>query len=65
MNEWIKKILNSTESWKYDTRRYIQLPDTRDIRIPNPELNKKTILKQYEEYILKKKVKEMNTPEKS
>ena len=65
MNEWIKKILNSTESWKYDTRRYIQLPDNRDIRIPNPELNKKTILKQYEEYILKKKVKEMNTPEKS
>ena len=63
MNEWIKKVLNSTESWKYDTQRYIQLPEKQDIRIPNPELNKKTILKQYEEYILKKKVKEMNTPE--
>lgn len=63
MNEWIKKELNTTESWKYDTARYIQLPDTRDIRIPNPELNKKTILKQYEEYILKKKVKEMNSTE--
>ena len=63
MNEWIKKILNSTESWKYDTHRYIQLPEKQDMRIPNPELSKKTILKQYEEYILKKKLKEMNTPE--
>lgn len=65
MNEWIKKELNATESWKYDTTRYIQIPDTREVRIPNPELNRKTILKQYEEYILKKKVKEMTTPEKS
>lgn len=65
MNEWIKKELNATESWKYDTKRYIQLPDTKEIKIPNPELNRKTILKQYEEYILKKKVKEMNTPEKT
>lgn len=65
MNEWIKKELNQTESWKYDTTRYIQLPETKEVKIPNPELNRKTILKQYEEYILKKKVKEMTTPDRS
>ena len=59
MNEYIKEILNNTESWKYDTQRYIQIPDKRSIRIPNPEISKKTILNQYEEYILKKKQKEM------
>ena len=59
MNEYIKEILNNTESWKYDTQRYIQIPDKRSIKIPNPEINKKTILNQYEEYILKKKQKEM------
>lgn len=60
MNEYIKEILNNTESWKYDTQRYIQIPDKRSIKIPNPEINKKTILNQYEEYILKKKQREMN-----
>lgn len=59
MNEYIKEILNNTESWKYDTQRYIQIPDKRSIKIPNPEINKKTILNQYEEYILKKKQREM------
>ena len=60
MNEWIKKMLNTTESWKYDTTRYVPFPERQNIRIPNPELSKKTILKQYEEYLLRKKVKEMN-----
>ena len=63
MNEWIKKVLNKTESWKYDTKRYIQLPVRENMKIPNPELSRKNILKQYEEFILQKKVKEMNTPE--
>ena len=63
MNEWVKHVLNTTESWKYDTKRYIQLPTQENIKIPNPELSRKTILKQYEDYLLKKKVKEMNTPE--
>ena len=64
MNEWIKTELNRKESWKYDTKKYIQLPnDDEDLRIPNPELNKKTILKQYEEFLLKKKVKEMESSE--
>ena len=63
LNEWIKKELNQKESWKYDTRKYIQLPTKEDIKIPNPELSKKTILKQYEEFLLQKKVKEMNKSE--
>lgn len=63
LNEWIKKELNQKESWKYDTRKYIQLPTKEDIKIPNPELSKKTILKQYEEFLLQKKVKEMNKTE--
>ena len=63
MNEYIKEILNNTESWKYDTQRYIQIPDKRSIKIPNPEINKKTILNQYEEYILKKKQREMTGQE--
>ena len=63
MNEWIKRELNTKQSWKYDTKKYIQLPTKEKIKIPNPELSKKTILKQYEDFLLKKKVKEMNTPE--
>lgn len=63
MNEWIKNELNTKESWKYDTYKYIQIPNKEDIKIPNPELNKKTILKQYEEYILNKKIKEMENKE--
>lgn len=62
MNEWIKNELNLKQSWKYDTKKYIQLPTKENIRIPNPELSKKTILKQYEDFLLKKKVKEMNEP---
>lgn len=62
MNEWIKYELNTKQSWKYDTKKYIQLPTKEDIRIPNPELSKKTILKQYEDFLLKKKVREMNEP---
>ena len=60
MNEWIKQELNKTESWKYDTTRYVPFPERSNIKIPNPELNKNTILKEYEEYMLRKKVKEMN-----
>ena len=63
MNEWIKNELNTKQSWKYDTKKYIQLPTQENIRIPNPELSRKTILKQYEEFILKKKVEEMKKPE--
>lgn len=63
MNEWIKSELNRKESWKYDTKKYIQMPCQEDMRIPNPELNKKTIMKQYEEFLLKKRVKEMENSE--
>ena len=59
MNEWIKKELNTTESWKYDTTRYIPFPEKQSFKIPNPELSRKTIMKQYEEYILRRKKREM------
>ena len=60
MNEFIKNRLNDTKSWKYDTSKFIQIPkNTNNMRIPNPEINKKSILKQYEDYILRKKTKEM------
>ena len=60
MNEYIKKQLDSKESWKYNTTKFIQMPKVQtNVRIPNPEINKKSILKQYEEYILRKKTKEM------
>ena len=57
MNEWIKNELNKNQSWKYDTKRYIQIPVKEELKIPNPELNKKLILKQYEEFLLKRKQK--------
>lgn len=60
MNEWIKKELFRTERWKYDVTRYLQFPENKEIRIPNPEKDRKTVLKQYEEYLLRKKVKEMD-----
>ena len=60
MNEYIKNQLDIKESWKYNTTRYIQMPKVQpNLKIPNPEINKKSILKQYEEYILRKKTKEM------
>ena len=60
MNEYIKRQLESKESWKYNTTRFIQMPKmSTNQRIPNPEISKKSILKQYEEYILRKKTKEM------
>lgn len=63
MNEWIKNELNKNQSWKYDTKRYIQIPVKEELKIPNPELNKKLILKQYEEFLLKRKQKEMEEPD--
>lgn len=59
MNEYIKNRLNDTKSWKYDISKFIQMPKIPDMPIPNPEINKKSILKQYEDYILRKKTKEM------
>lgn len=60
MNEYIKNRLNDTKSWKYDTSKFIQMPKSSvTVKIPNPEINKKSILKQYEDYILRKKTKEM------
>lgn len=59
MNEWIKNELDKKESWKYDTKKYIQIPEMNDFKIPNPDLDKKAILKDYENYILRKKQKEM------
>jgi len=59
MNEYIKNRLNDTKSWKYDISKFIQMPKSPDMPIPNPEINKKSILKQYEDYILRKKKKEM------
>ena len=59
MNEYIKNRLNDTKSWKYDTSKFIQMPKNPDMKIPNPEISRKNILKQYEDYILRKKTKEM------
>lgn len=60
MNKFIKKRLNETQKWKYDTKKYIQLPDLNIKYIPNPELSRKSILKQYDEYLLRKKQAEIN-----
>lgn len=60
MNKFIKNRLNETQKWKYDTRKYIQLPDLNIKYIPNPELSRKSILKQYDEYLLRKKQAEIN-----
>ena len=59
MNKFIKKRLNETQKWKYDTKKYIQLPDLNIKYIPNPELSRKSILKQYDEYLLRKKQAEI------
>ena len=65
MNEWIRNELVKTCGWKYNTTRYIQLPENeQEIKIPNFELDKKTILKEYEEYLLRKKQKEMENEKK-
>lgn len=64
LNEWIKDQLDHKQCWKYDTKKYIQLPKSEYINIPNPELSKKTILREYEEYILKKKQKEVEDSKK-
>lgn len=59
LNEWIKNELIKTCGWKYNTVRYIQLPERPVLHIPNFELSKKSILKDYEAYLLRKKQKEM------
>ena len=60
INKFIKKRLNETQSWKYDTKKYIQLPDFSERYIPNPELNRKTILRQYDDYLLRKKQEQIS-----
>lgn len=62
LNEWIKKYLDQTEGYYYDAHRYMQLPMSGINKIPNPSLDKKSILEQYDEYILKKKKLEMEKP---
>ena len=47
LNEWIKKYLDHTEGYYYDAHRYMQLPMNGINRIPNPSLDKKSILEQY------------------
>lgn len=59
MNEFIKQQLDATEGYFYDNNRYMLLPLSMPSHIPNPEMSKKAILKQYEEYILRKKKKEI------
>lgn len=58
-NEFIKNYLNKNQGYIYDTSKYLQLPDIECSKIPNPEKSKKSIMRQYEEYLLKKKVKEI------
>lgn len=59
INEWIKNQLNSTKGYEYDMTRYIQIPENTMINIPNPEINKRKILDDYEKYILRKKEENM------
>lgn len=59
MNEYIKSQLDATEGYFYDNNRYMLLPMSMPSHIPNPEMSKKAILKQYEEYVLRKKKKEI------
>ena len=59
INEWIKNQLNSTKGYEYDMTRYIQIPESTMINIPNPEINKRKILDDYEKYILRKKEENM------
>ena len=64
MNEWIRSELVKTCAWKYDTTKYIQLPEPGVMKIPNSELSKKCILKEYEEFLLRKKQKEIENEKK-
>ena len=64
MNEWIRSELIKSCAWKYDTTRYIQLPEPGVMKIPNFEMNKKSILKEYEEFLLRKKQREMENEKK-
>lgn len=59
INEWIKNQLDNTRGFEYDTSRYIQIPEESICMIPNPEINKRSILEEYEKYILKKKENEL------
>lgn len=60
MNSYIKKRLDQDEGYYYNNRKYLQLPFT-PIRehIPNPELEKNVLLRQYNEFLLRKKKDEM------
>ncbi|EAL47933.2 hypothetical protein CL6EHI_174580 [Entamoeba histolytica] len=55
MNEWIKKELNEKHGYIYDIQKYIQLPSEKEIKLPNPERQKRKILEDYEEYLMRKK----------
>lgn len=63
VNEWIKKYLDKTEGFYYDNHKYLQLPNEQITKIPNPSISKRTILQQYDEYLLKKKEIEMKESE--
>lgn len=55
INEWIKKQLDKSRGYEYDTSRYIQIPEIVHYNIPNPEISKRSILEQYEKFLLRKK----------
>lgn len=55
INEWIKKELNEKQGYIYDIQKYIQLPTEKEINLPNPERQKRKILDDYEEYLMRKK----------
>lgn len=61
INQYIKEQLDQTQGYIYNTTKYLQLPEFDDTHIPNPEMSKKTILRQYEEYLLRKKVREIES----
>lgn len=63
VNEWIKKYLDRTQGYFYDNHKYLQLPNDHITKIPNPSIAKRTIMEQYDEYLLKKRKKEMQESE--
>lgn len=67
INEWIKNELDRNRGYEYDTSRYIQIPEVVRYNIPNPEISKRSILEQYEKFLLRKKednMKNENNEEK-
>ena len=60
INSFIKKRLDKVEGYYYNNRKYLQLPvsQTKET-IPNPEIEKNKLLRQYNEFLLRKKKDEM------